>query len=102
MADMVVYDVPMARLNITWSGQNGDNPDLVPWDSSDADIRRIATEAVCTGYVAGIPADPNVDFTDFVVDRFPATDELPYRCFVRSKTPFGGFTRLTRIVALVR
>lgn len=80
----------MARLNITWQGSNGDLQDPVAYDSTDVAIKQMAVEAVRTGYVAGIQADPNVDFTDFVVDRFAATAELPNRLFLRSKTPFGA------------
>ena len=33
---------------------------------------------------------PNLN-ADFVVDRFPATEEIPHaRLFLRPKTPFGG------------
>jgi len=79
----------MARLNITFGGYNGDLNDPVSYDSSDEVIKQMAIEAVRTGYVAGIPANENVDFTDFVVDRFAATAELPGRIMLRPKTPFG-------------
>lgn len=80
-----------ARLNITWAGDNGDLPDPVGWDLSDEEVRQIALEAVQTGGVPGIAADAGVDMSDFVVDRFGASDEVPYnRLFVRPKTPFGG------------
>jgi len=79
----------MARLNVTFSGHNGDYPDEVNYDSTDAEIRQIATESVQTGYIPGIPASPDADFADFVVDRFPATEELPARIMLRPKTPFG-------------
>lgn len=79
-----------ARLNVTYSGSNGDLPDLINKDASDADIRRWATEAVQAGSVPGIPADPNANFNDFVVDRFPANEAVPVaRVMLRPKTPFG-------------
>lgn len=79
-----------ATVNITWAGQNGDLPDPIHFDSSDTDIRTWVTEAVRAGSVPGIQADPNADFTDFVVDRFLATDDVPLnRCVIRPKTPFG-------------
>lgn len=82
--------VQTARLNITWKGQNGDLLDQVAYDLSDADIKRIATEAVQAG-IPGIAADPAANFNDFVVDRFAANDEVPdNRLMLRPKTPFGG------------
>ncbi|MFO0750162.1 MAG: hypothetical protein U1F43_31505 [Myxococcota bacterium] len=80
-----------ARLNITWSGMNGDLPDAVGWDLSDAALQQVALESVRAGSVPGIGADLQADFSDFVVDRFAATHEVPFnRLFVRPKTPFGG------------
>jgi len=90
-----VMEADMARLNVTYNGANGDLPDPVTRDASDADIKRWATEAVRAGSVPGIPADPNADFTDFVVDRFPANEAVPVaRCMLRPKTPFGRRRRL--------
>lgn len=77
-----------AVLNITHAGQNGDLPTPIPFDSSDADIRRWATEAV-QGGMPGITADAAVNFQDFVVERFGATAGLPNRVCLRPKTPFG-------------
>ncbi len=86
-----VFDANQARLNITWSGQNGDLLDPVPFDLPDATIRALASEAVRGGSVAGIRADANVDFGEFVVDRFGATDTVPFsRILLRPKTPFGA------------
>jgi hypothetical protein len=79
-----------ARVNITWAGQNGDLPDPVAYDATDADVRRWVTEAVRHGDVPGIAADPRANFRDFVVDRFPATENRPYNLIqIRPKTPFG-------------
>jgi adenosine/AMP kinase len=89
MADEIVIYGPNARLNITVNGQNGDYPDLVSYDAADGDIKQIATEAVRTGYIPGIAA-AEVNFLDFVVDRFPANNELPPRLMLRPKTPFGA------------
>ena len=81
-----------ARVNVTWAGGNGDLPDPVFFQSTDGDVKNWVTEAVRTGGVPGIPADPNVDFTDFVVDRFTATEARPYALIqIRAKTPFGVF-----------
>ena len=88
--DNVAIPEGMARLNITWAGNNGDLPDPVPYDATDTELKHIATESVQSGYIPGIPADGAVDLMDFVVDRF-AAGEIPYsRVFIRPKTPFGG------------
>jgi len=88
MDAMVPYE-PNARLNVTFGGQNGDYPDPVNYDSTDGDIKQVATEAIRTGYIPGIAADPTVNLQDFVVDRFPASNDLPPRLMLRPKTPFG-------------
>jgi len=78
-----------ARLNITVNGMNGDLPDPVQFDATDADIKAWATEAVAAGHVPGIDADPNVNFGDFVVDRFTAKDDQGNRLYLRPKAAFG-------------
>jgi hypothetical protein len=85
-----------ARVNVTWKGQNGDLPDTVARDSTDADVRQWVTEAVRTGGVPGINADARADFSDFVIDRFAPNDARPYNLIqVRPKVPFGA-DRATR------
>ena len=80
-----------ARVNVTYSGQNGDLPDAVSFDATDDVVRGWITEAVQGGSVPGIPADPNADFSDFVVDRFSANQDRDYNLIqLRPKTPFGG------------
>ena len=77
----------MAILNITYNKQQGDLPDPLPYDLSDDEIKRIATEALAVG-IKGI--DPvTADFTQFMVDRTPAHDGLPDRLSLRPKTAFG-------------
>jgi len=88
MTEQVISE-PNARLNVTINGQNGDYPDPVSYDMDDPNIRAIVTEAVRSGYIPGIDADAGVNLESFVVDRFPATEELPPRLMVRPKTPFG-------------
>lgn len=78
-----------ANLNVTFAGANGDLKDMIPFDATDAEIKRWAAEAVTNGSVPGIDAQP-ADFGDFVVDRYPAKDDLPNRVALRPKTPFGG------------
>ena len=79
-----------ARLNITWNGQNGDLPQSVPFDAADREIKSWVLEALRSDSVPGVTRSGTVNLDDFVVDRFPATSEMPYnRLFVRPKTPFG-------------
>ena len=79
-----------ARVNVTFSGSNGDLPDPVMFQATDGDIKAWVTEAVRNGGIPGIPAAPNADFSDFVIDRFAATEARPYALLsVRPKTPFG-------------
>lgn len=93
MPDLIIAPAD-ARVNVTWSGQNGDLPDTVPFDSTDQDIRQWLTEAIRTGGVPGVAADPAADLSDFVVDRFPASEVRPYAMLcVRPKTPFGKVRR---------
>jgi len=81
----------MARLTITYNGQQGDLPDAVTYDSTDADLKQGATEAVRAGDIPGIDAAPEADFTDFIVDRYSANAGVPYaRLSLRPKTPFGA------------
>ena len=80
-----------ALVNITWQGQNGDLPDPVDYDSAPYQVIGWATEAIQTGGVPGISQDPEADLSDFVVERYNATDDRPYnRIVVRPKTPFGA------------
>lgn len=86
-----MFRADQARLNVTWKGQNGDLPDAVAFDATDAEIKGWAREALKTGGIPGIKADPCADLKDFVVDRFSASTEIPYcRLMLRPKTPFGA------------
>lgn len=79
-----------ARVNITYGGANGDLPDTIHFDTPDSDIKQMVTEAVRGGGVPGIAADTAAEFSEFVVDRFAATDARPHPLLqVRPKTPFG-------------
>ena len=90
MADGVVLQVYEARVNVTYGGQNGDLPDPVAFDATDADLKTWVAEAMRTA--PGIPGIPvqELNLADFVVDRFEATEARPYRLIqLRPKTPFG-------------
>lgn len=80
-----------ARVNVTYSGLNADLVDPVPFHATDDEVRRWVTEAVRSGTAPGIPASPNADFSDFVIDRFTASEVRPYHLLqIRAKTPFGN------------
>ena len=80
-----------ARLNVTWSGENGHLPDPVHVDTTDEELLTMVAEAIAGGDIPGIDADANANLEGFVVNRYAATDEIPYaRIFVRPKTPFGA------------
>jgi hypothetical protein len=80
----------MAKYNVTYGGANGELPEPVSYDATDAALKQVAEESIRTGHIPGIQANPNVDLADFVIDRFPETVDVPYaRLFCRPKTPFG-------------
>lgn len=90
VVDEAILQNHQARLNITWNGQNGELPDAIDFDATDAQILNWAAEAV-QGGVPGIAADPNANLADFVVDRFGPGNGIEYnRVAVRPKTPFGN------------
>lgn len=80
-----------ARVNVTYAALNGDLADAVAFDSTDAVIKAMLTEALRDGSVRGIPAQANPDLANYVIDRFPATNARPYALIqARPKTAFGG------------
>jgi hypothetical protein len=79
-----------AIVSVTYNGQMGDMPSAIPVESTDAQIRAWATESVRTGTIRGIPADRNVNFNDFVIERFPPNAERNYNVIMlRPKATFG-------------
>lgn len=79
-----------ARINVTFEGQNGDLPDPVAFDASDAEIRVWIREAISTGSIPGIVANAAPDIEGFKVDRFPANEARPFNLIqLRPKTAFG-------------
>ena len=79
------------RVNVTFAGQLGELPDPIPSTASDADIRGWVEEAIRTGGIPGVPADPRADLSAFKVDRFPASSARPWPLVsVRPSTGFGA------------
>lgn len=79
-----------ARVGVTYSGEYGELPDPVNFQSTDGDVRGWVTEALRTGGIPGIGAQPNADLTDFMIERFTANATRPWNAIsVRPKTPFG-------------
>jgi hypothetical protein len=90
---ILVPEPRLARLNVTWNGQNGDIPDPVPFDASDDQIRLWVWESLRGGGIPGLQADPNVTIDQlrtFKVDRYAARDGLPDRLALRPKAEFGA------------
>lgn len=79
-----------ARVNVTYKGQNGDLPDPVNFEATNGDVLGWVSEALRTGGIPGITADPTANLADFVVDRFASDADLPNRLMIRPKTPFGS------------
>ena len=81
----------MAILNVTYAGRSAD----VPWDVddklSDAEVKRVAAEAmrerVMRRALQADAAQPGL-FTNFVVDRIHGPDGV-LRLYLRPKVPFG-------------
>ena len=81
----------MAILNITYAGRSVDSG-FIDDDVNDADVRRIATEAVRSG-VGGLHVDLRRNaFEHYVVDRFHGPDGK-LRLYLRPKVPFGSVLR---------
>jgi len=80
-----------ARVNITYKRQYGELPDAVTFDSTDGDVRGWVAEAIRTGSVPGIEADPDVRLNDYVIDRFPPVPGTrEYNLIdIRPKVEFG-------------
>lgn len=80
-----------ARLNVTYDRQNGDLPDPITFDASDADVKAWAAEAIRNGGIPGIAASADATLADFKVDRFGPTEARPWNLVaLRPKTSFGG------------
>lgn len=80
-----------ARVNITYKRQYGELPDAVTFDSTDGDVRGWVAEAIRTGSVPGIDADPDVRLNDYVIDRFPPVPGVRGHNLIdiRPKVEFG-------------
>jgi hypothetical protein len=79
-----------ARVGVTYSGEYGELPDPVLFQSTDGDVRGWVSEALRTGGIPGIPAAADVNLTDFMVERFNSNATRPYNLIqIRPKTPFG-------------
>jgi hypothetical protein len=80
-----------ARVNVTYKRQHGELPDAVTYDAPDGDVRGWVTEAIRTGGVPGIEADPRAALNDYVIDRFPPVPGVrEYNLIdIRPKVEFG-------------
>jgi hypothetical protein len=84
-----------ARVNVTYNGTNFELPDPVHYQAGDGDIKAWVTEAIRTGSVPGVAADPAVNLANFMVDRFdapaaPVAGQRDHNLIqVRPKTAYG-------------
>jgi len=80
-----------ARVEVTYRRAHGELPDAVTFDASDEEIRGWLTEAIRTGGIPGIAADPTVNLNDYVVDRFAPVPGVREHNLIqtRPKTEFG-------------
>jgi hypothetical protein len=85
-----------AMVNVTYNGQNFELPDPVNYTAGDEDVKGWISEAIRTGSIRGVAADPNVDLINFVVDRFdapadPAPGQRAHNLIqIRPKTAYGA------------
>jgi hypothetical protein len=80
-----------ARVIITVGGRTGDLPATVDRHAAHEDVRRMVQEALRGGGVAGLPAMPDVDLTDYIIDPCEPNAQTPYwRLLARPKTAFGA------------
>ena len=89
MDEIVQIDDGMAVVNVTYSGQNGDLHQVMSYNAPDADVKAAVFESLRGGDIKGVDPVDTPEIDDFVVDRFPAKDDLPNRLVVRPKVPFG-------------
>jgi hypothetical protein len=60
---------PPARVVVMYQATQSTLPETVPFETPDADIRRVVEKALRTGRMPGIPRDPHADLTHFSVAR---------------------------------
>ena len=81
----------MAILNVTYGGRSADVPWNVDDKLSDAEVKRVALEAMADRSVRrALRADTTHPalFANFVVDRINGPDGI-LRLYLRPKVPFG-------------
>lgn len=80
----------MATLNITYNGISADYPFGLDERVSDADVRRIAVEAIRSGSVPGLQIGHlnAAAFSNYLIDRLGGPHGNT-RIYLRPKVPFG-------------
>jgi hypothetical protein len=84
-----IVDNDYATLELVYNGEQGTVNQPVRYDTPDAEILRIAAEAISSGEVRGITQQA-ATLQDYKVDRFPAKEDRGALLSARPKTPFGG------------
>ncbi len=85
-----------ARVNVTYKdGVNFDLPDAVHYGATDGDVKMWVAEAIRTGSVPGVEADPNVDLQLYAIERHerplhPVPGQRDHNLIMlRPKTAYG-------------
>ena len=85
-----------ALVNVTYKdGVNFDLRDPVHYGATEGDIKTMVAEAIRTGSVPGVAADPRVDLTSFAIERVdrpadPAPGQREHNMILlRPKTAYG-------------
>lgn len=85
-----------ALVNVTYKdGINFDLPDPVQYGATDTEIKGMVAEAIRTGSVANVRADPTVDLTNFAIEkvdrpRDPTPGQRDHNMILlRPKTAYG-------------
>jgi hypothetical protein len=89
-----------ALVNVTYrDGINFDLPDPVQYAATEGEIKGMVAEAIRTGSVANVAADPNVDLANFRMERvdkptLPGPNQREHNMILlRPKTAYGPSTR---------
>lgn len=83
-----------ALFNITHRGQNGYLPEPVLRDTPEESLLKMAEEAIQSGSVPGVEADPDASTQGYMVDPYePGNGIDVWRIHLRPKVPFGGLEK---------
>jgi hypothetical protein len=82
-----IATIEMARLVVNIDGQAGELEELIPFNTSEEDVKRIAEEAIRGGLRGMEPRE--VSFDNYTVDQMAGKNGLENRLLLRYKVAFG-------------